>query len=220
MFKILRRILFILAAIIVGLILIILLLLFSSKSSYDVPELTNQDYLFQANFIKQEVVSIYKSKPHQLREIVLRPTEVNSILRLVANGHNIKAIFDVKEVKKGASRKNSWQVIFRGGEFEIYHSPKVAHKLLFGGHIPVYVCGIPHFYNNRLAFDATKVQLGRLPFSENWTDQIIEKGIKERTSSREFQAFCDIVKSLEVTPDGDVILIYRPNEVFRYLFKR
>ncbi len=208
------------AVILLILILSPLALLFSPRPNYPVPPLEPADWSFQTRLLLKEMPRIMKSRPGETATMTLTPDEVNSVLRFVANRGNLAALFN-PGAKSGDALDGSLQKMrYADNEFEIFYAYDTGYPLLFGGHIIARVNGKAEVKpGGEVILQPSRVKVGAFPVANETAVKYARDGLKKAERSSGWEDFKAIIDSMRIDEKGNLVIVYRPYELHRRIFK-
>ncbi|MGE4564497.1 MAG: hypothetical protein AB7F32_06485 [Victivallaceae bacterium] len=208
------------AVILLILILIPLSMLFSRRPNYPVPPLEPADWSFQTKLLLREMPRIMKSKPGETATMTLSPEEVNSVLRFAANRGNLAGLFNPGAKPGGALDGSLQKMRYADGEFEIFYAYDTGYPILFGGHIILMVNGKAEVKpGGEVILQPSRVKVGAFPVDNETAVKYARDGLRKAEKSSGWEDFKSIVESMRIDDQGNLVIVYRPHELARRIFK-
>ncbi len=197
-----------------------LLLLFSSHPKYPVPPLEPADWSFQTRLLLQEMPRIMKSKPGERATMTLTPDEVNSVLRFIANRGSLAALFSAGGKSGGPLDGSLQKMRYRDGEFEIFYAHNTGWPILFGGHIIAQVNGKAEVKpRGEVVLQPSRVRIGAYPVGKTTSVKYAREALQKIEKDAAWQDFVAIVESAKIDDGGNLVIVYRPHELQRRVFR-
>lgn len=211
------KVLLVLAGLLLVLIIAMAFTVLGSHPEYSPNELNSNQIMLQSKIINRILPDIMKSKPDDICQIELNEEEVNSIITLIENGGKLSDFFSPgKQGSPQIQPSQNYKVVFQNKQFDI--SLAVDTKT-FGSYVHLKLQCTPIITEKEASIKVESASAGVLPLPKEFTANIIKAQLESARNEQYYKIFREIIISASITPDGKLMIIYRPNELKSILVK-
>ena len=189
-------------------------LTFSEPKQIPLQPLQPQDFKFQQRLIQRLYKEFFRKKPQQTARLKIRSAELPSLLRLVDFGLETAKLAGKY---KGISLRELEPEI-TNGKIKIVFTVDTGYRWLFGGVLRFKFSGTSSFADKELQISLDGCRIGKIPVPEKIARQILDGLLSEMKTSGEFEKFCILVKEIQFSPQGDLVITYSPAKLALVLF--
>ena len=144
----------------------------------------------------------------------IRSAELPSLLRLVDFGLETAKLAGKY---KGISLRELEPEITKD-KIKIVYAVDTGCQWLFGGVLRIKFSGTSAFVDKELKISLSECHIGKIPVPEKIARQILDGLLSDMKSSGEFEKFCILVKEVQFSPQGDLVITYSPAKLALVLF--
>jgi len=203
-----------------GLILLILVAalalaaqLFGGEREFPVEPLQPRDYTLLSRIMGRVLQEIRTGSPKE-SELVLTPADVNSLLRIAANGATLKAMMGGGG---SANRTTPQSLRYENGGFRIIAPVRTGLTWLRGGVIMVDMSVRPEKDGDKLTVDIPRLETGSLTPPGFLTERMRDHSLAKLRNREEYRRFDRCVRSFRIDEKNRLHLVYRPAELRKLL---
>ena len=189
-------------------------LAFSEPKQIPLQPLQPQDFKLQQRIIQRLYKEFFRKTPQQTAHLKIRSAELPSLLRLLDFGLETAKLAGKY---KGISLRELEPEITKG-KIKIVYAVDTGYKWLFGGVLRFKFSGTSAFADKELKISLSECHIGQIPVPAKVARQILNGFLTEMKTSGEFEKFCILVKEIQFTTKGDLVITYSPAKLALVLF--
>ena len=211
------KILLVLAGLLLVLIIAMAFAVLGSHPKYAPNEFNSNQIMLQSKIINRMLPDIMKSKPGDICRVELNEEEVNSIITLIENGGKLSDFFSPgKQESPQIQPLQNYKVLFQNKKFDI---SLAVDTRTFGSYIRFNLQCIPEITDKEALIKVESAYAGALPLPKEFTANIIKEQLNNSRNEQYYKMFREIIVSASITPEGKLLITYRPNELKSILLK-
>lgn len=189
---------------------------FSHPEQISPLQLKSGDLYLQQKLIGRLYREIFRKKPRPAAVVVIKSNELESLFRLADFGLTAAKLagkydgIDLRQMKPE----------IKGTRMKMEYPLDTGFSWLFGGVLRFHFSGTPAFADKSLTVKLAQCRIGRLPVPLALAEKILKCFLDPLRESREFAAFCSVIKEVRLRQDGNLVIVYYPAKVMPVLMHR
>lgn len=186
---------------------------FSPKKHIPLEPLKNEDLILQQKLVKRLSREVLRRRPKKESTLVLKTTELRSLLRLIDFGlaaAKIAGKYDGMELRY-------FEPEFSANRIRAIYPLDTGHTWLFGGVLRWQLSVTPDFSDKRVNLDIHDCRLGVIPLPKTMVEEFLLKILDRLYRSKDYEQFCSMVRKIYMKTDGSLVVIYRPAKLLPLL---
>lgn len=193
--------------------LIVASLLFGGEREFPVDPLRSEDYTLVGKLTGRLLTELRTGKPAE-SELVLTPNEVESVLRLAANGASLGVM-----PKGGAAPggMTPYHIRYENGRFETVAQLRTGLNWLWGGVIMMDTSVRPEKQDEMFDLDISRIKTGSITLPDSLVQWRRKQALEELRNRKEYRQFDRCVKSIQIDDENNFHIVYRPAELVKLL---
>lgn len=222
MLKLLKRLLFLTAAILVICLALLMGAAYLAFSEVPTQEVPSFDFstmravsALNSKFSTESGFLLSGTAVSSSRIVTLTKDELNTAFMLYTGGDIIASFFNANREKHHDGLKFNFGS-FNNGEFTLSLTQKIPYKLPFGTYLNFSIKAVPEIKDKRLFVDINSFKVGRLKIPALILNFIIKAENNEINSLDEVKVLVNAIKELKTQNDG-ISIVYYPDKLSEFL---
>jgi len=214
------KMLLVVAGMLLLFILILAFAVLSSQPKFKPGNLNSNQFTLQSRIINRLLADIMKSQNSDVSQIELSEEEVNSIFTMLENGSKLTDFFSAKDRDNTEIRPSqNYKILFQNKKLIIDFAVDTKFSNPLGSYIWLNIHGTPEITETDAWLNVQSASAGAMPLPKDITATIIRMLLDKYKNEQYYKIAREIIVKANVTPEGKILLVYRPNTLRRLVFK-
>ena len=196
---------------------LLLMLLFSREADFSMVAVGEQD-INNATRIANRILGqiMQAGNDRQTAELILTPTEVNSLIKVGSNAKNLRDILLGRPLD---IVKHPWSVVYQDGKFIVRYCADTKQWTPFGSKINFYLQAVPRIEPQTEEIILLQLKAGALRLPAAIVETRLRQELAKQRQKPSYQLLRQIIVSTQITPSGSIIIKYHPGRLRQFIPK-
>ena len=214
------KMLLVIAAVLLVFIIILAFAVLGSQPKFQTSRLDSNQLKMQSVIINRMLADIMKSKSGDVSEVELSEAEVNSILTTIENGSKLMDFFSVTDQSSVKEQPpQNYKILFQNKKLIIDLAVDTKFNNPFGSYIWLKIHGTPEITEKEAWLNVDSASAGALPLPKDVTATVIRMMLDKVKDDKYYKIAREVIVKASVTPEGKLLIVYRPNKLRSLVFK-
>jgi hypothetical protein len=214
------KILLVIAGALLAFIIILAFTLLGSHPEFKPGNLNSNQLMLQSRIINRMLADIMKSQTGDISQIELSEDEVNSIFTILENGSKLADFFSVSDRNSAQIQPpQNYKLSFQNKKLIIDIAVDTRFNNPLGSYIRLNIHGTPEITEKDAWLNVESASAGAMPLPKDITATAIRMLLDKVKDEEYYKIAREVIVKANVTPEGKLLIIYRPNKLRHIVFK-
>ncbi|MFA6103317.1 MAG: hypothetical protein WCV67_15655 [Victivallaceae bacterium] len=214
------RMLLVITGVLLVFIIVLAFAVLGSHPEFKPGNINSNQVRLQSLILNRILADIMKSQSGDTSRIELSEEEVNSILTMLENGSKLADFFSSNDRRRAQIQpQQNYKLIFKNKKLIIDIAVDTKFNNPIGSYIWLNIHGTPEITEKDAWLNVQSASAGAVPLPKDITATVIRMLLDKVKDEEYYKIAREIIVKANVTPEGKLLLVYRPNTLRRLVFK-